>query len=380
MAETTQKTTEELNWKERRKELPPKYQERNDLSEEEKEKLLERYRGMQYEPGESIGAVAAQSLAEPATQLTMETYHAAGAAQVSLTAGLPRLIEIVDARRNPKTPAMDVFLHDDYNSEEDAKKVARKLREVKFEDLIKQDTLDIMQLEVEYVLNPNLMEDYDVDTEDVRSRIKEGVKKAKIEVVEDNKIKLTSTKDDYDLRDLKDLKNDSEEARIKGIKGIEQVVVTEDDGEWRLQTAGTSLRKTLKIEEVDETRTRSNDLYEVKKVLGVEALRQRIIEETNETLAKQGIGVDNRHIMLLADMMTKEGELNGTTRYGIVGEKDSVLARSAFEETKKHLTQASLKGEKDELDGIIENLMVGQAVPTGTGLVDLKAGFKDDSE
>ncbi len=372
--------TEELNWKERRKELPPKYQERDDLSEEEKEKLLERYRGMQYEPGESIGAVAAQSLAEPATQLTMETYHAAGAAQVSLTAGLPRLIEIVDARRNPKTPAMDVFLHDDYNSEEDAKRVARKLREVKFEDLIKQDTLDIMQLEVEYVLNPNLMEDYDVDTEDVRSRIKEGVKKAKIEVVEENKIKLTSTEDDYDLRDLKDLKNDSEEARIKGIKGIEQVVVNEDEGEWRLQTAGTSLRKTLKIEEVDETRTRSNDLYEVKKVLGVEALRQRIIEETNETLAKQGIGVDDRHIMLLADMMTKEGELNGTTRYGIVGEKDSVLARSAFEETKKHLTQASLKGERDELDGIIENLMVGQAVPTGTGLVDLKAGFNDDSE
>ena len=372
--------TEELNWKERRKELPPKYQERDDLSEEEKEKLLERYQGMQYEPGESIGAVAAQSLAEPATQLTMETYHAAGAAQVSLTAGLPRLIEIVDARRNPKTPAMDVFLHDDYNSEEDAKRVARKLREVKFEDLIKQDTLDIMQLEVEYVLNENLLSDYDVDMEDVRSRIKESVKKAKIKIVEDNKIKLTSTKDDYDLRDLKDLKNDSEEARIKGIKGIEQVVVNEDEGEWRLQTAGTSLRKTLKIKEVDETRTRSNDLYEVKKVLGVEALRQRIIEETNETLAKQGIGVDNRHIMLLADMMTKEGELNGTTRYGIVGEKDSVLARSAFEETKKHLTQASLKGEKDDLDGIIENLMVGQAVPTGTGLVDLKAGFNEDSE
>lgn len=374
------KMTEQLNWKERRKELPPKYRERDDLSEEQKKKLLERYQKMQYEPGESIGAVAAQSLAEPATQLTMETYHAAGAAQVSLTAGLPRLIEIVDARRNPKTPAMDVFLHDDYNSEEDAKKVARKLREVKFEDLIKQDTLDIMQLEVEYVLNPNLMEDYNVDTENVRSRIKESVKKAKIEIVEDNKIKLTSTKDDYDLRDLKDLKNDSEEARIKGIKGIEQVVVNEDDGEWRLQTAGTSLRKTLKIKEVDETRTRSNDLYEVKKVLGVEALRQRIIEETNETLAKQGISVDNRHIMLLADMMTKEGELNGTTRYGIVGEKKSVLARSAFEETKKHLTQASLKGERDDLDGIIENLMVGQAVPTGTGLVDLKAGFNDDSE
>ena len=371
---------DQLNWKERSKELPLKYQERDDLSKEEKEKLLERYQGMQYEPGESIGAVAAQSLAEPATQLTMETYHAAGAAQVSLTAGLPRLIEIVDARRNPKTPAMNVYLHEDYNSEEDAKKVARKQRQDKFENLIKKDTLDIMQLEVEYVLNENLMKDYDVDAEDVRSRIKDSVKRAKVEIVEDNTIKLTSTEDDYDLRDLKDLKNKTEDARIKGIKGIEQVVVNEDNGEWRLQTAGTSLRKTLKIKEVDENRTISNDLYEVRKVLGVEALRQRIIDEIKETLAKQGIGVDNRHIMLLADMMTQEGELNGTTRYGIVGEKKSVLARSAFEETKKHLTQASLKGERDDLEGIIENLMVGQAIPTGTGLVDLKAGFSGDNE
>lgn len=361
----------ELSWKERAEELPPKYQD-----VEVDENLKKRYTQMQYEPGEAIGLVAAQSLAEPATQLTMETYHAAGAAQVSLTAGLPRLIEIVDARRNPKTPAMNVYLHDDYNSEEDAKHVARKLREVTLEDLVKKDTLDIMQLEAEYELNEDLLDDYDVDMEDVKARIKESVKKAKVEI-DGNSFKLESSKEDYDLRDLKNLKNDVEDARIKGIKGIEQVVIQEDDGEWRLQTAGTSLRKTLKIKEVDENRTISNDLYEVKKVLGVEALRQRIIVETNQTLEAQGIGVDDRHIMLLADMMTKEGELNGTTRYGIVGNKKSILARSAFEETKKHLIQGSLREERDDLEGIVENIIVGQAVPVGTGLIDLKAGFGD---
>ncbi|MFB6209248.1 MAG: DNA-directed RNA polymerase subunit A'' [Candidatus Nanohaloarchaea archaeon] len=365
-----------LEWRERAERLPEKY-DNLDLTEEQKETLKERYQKMQYEPGESIGLVAAQSLGEPATQLTMETYHAAGAAQVSLTAGLPRLEEIVDARRNPDTPSMDVYLHEDYDNEEDAKQVARKLREVTFGDLIRKDTLDIMQLEVEYELNEDLMEDYDVDAEDIKSRIKDSVKKVKVEI-DGNTLTLTSSEDDYDLRDLKDLKNDAEEARIKGIKGIEQVVVNQQNGEWRLQTAGTSLRKTLKIEEVDETRTISNDLYEVKKVVGVEALRQRIVEEINDTLDAQGIGVDDRHIMLLADMMTKEGELNGTTRYGIVGNKESVLARSAYEETKKHLTNASLWGESDELEGIVENLMVGQAVPTGTGVVELKPGFGDD--
>ncbi len=368
--------SEKLEWRKRAEKLPDSVKV-DGLTDDEKEKIEKRYRKMQYEPGESIGLVAAQSLGEPATQLTMETYHAAGAAQVSLTAGLPRLEEIVDARRNPKTPSMEVYLEKDYNNEEDAKKVARKLREVKFGDLVQKDTIDIMNLEIEYELNPDLMEDYDVDGDDIKTRIKENAKKAKVSI-DGNTLTLESEEEDYDLRDLKDLKNDAEEARIKGIKGVEQVVIQEEDGEWSLQTAGTSLRKTLKIDEVDGKKTISNDLYEVKKVIGIEALRQRIIEEINQTLDAQGIGVDDRHIMLLADMMTKEGELNGTTRYGIVGNKKSILARSAFEETKKHLTQGSLKGESDDLKGIAENIIVGQAVPVGTGTVELKAGFGNE--
>jgi DNA-directed RNA polymerase subunit A" len=368
----------ELNWKDRADQLPEMYQGRN-LSEDEKETLRERYRQMQYEPGESIGVVAAQSLSEPATQLTMETYHQAGGAQVSLTAGLPRLIEIVDARRNPKTPAMDVYLHEDYNSKEDALNVARKLRQVVFEDLITQDTIDIMQLQVEYNLNPDLLDDYDISMEDVKQRVEESVRKSDVSI-EDNNMIVESSEEDYDLKDLKKIKNKVEESRIKGLKGIEQVVVNQEDDEWRLQTAGTSLRKTLKIEEVDENRTISNDLFEILSVLGIEALRQSIINEVNETLEAQGIGVDDRHIMLLADMMTKEGDLNGTTRYGIMGNKESLLARSVFEETKKHLREGSLRGETDDLEGVIENILVGQPIPVGTGAVDLKPKFAPEEE
>jgi DNA-directed RNA polymerase subunit A" len=368
--------SEELHWKDRTDELPQKYQGIG-LTEETKQKLQERYEQMQYEPGEAIGIVAAQSLSEPATQLTMETYHEAGGAQVSLTAGLPRLIEIVDARREPDTPSMDVYLEEDFNNEEDAKKVARKLREIQFENLVKQDTIDIMQLEVEYVLNQDLLDDYDVDMEDVKQRIKENVKNAKIQI-EDQSIVLTSEEDDYDLRDLKDLKNDAEDARIKGLKGIDQVVINEDDGDWQLQTAGTALRKTLKMKEVDDTRTTSNHLFEIQRVLGIEALRKKIIDEVNETLEKQGIGIDDRHIMLLADMMTKDGELKGTTRYGLVGDKDSLLARAVFEETKKHLREGTLRGETDPLEGVVENIVTGQPVPVGTGSVDLKPKFGEE--
>ncbi len=366
----------ELHWTDRAEQLPEPYTGLN-LDTETQEWLNERYKKMQYEPGEAIGIVAAQSIAEPATQLTMETYHQAGGAQVSLTAGLPRLIEIVDARREPKTPAMNVYLKEEYNSREEATKLARKLREVKFTDLVTKDTIDIMQLEVEYELNSALLEDYDIDMEDVKSRVKDSVKKSKLSI-DDNSIILESSEEDYTLRDLKDLKNKVEDARIKGIKGIEQVVINENDGEWELQTAGTALRKTLKIEEVDENRTISNHLFEVKRVLGVEALRNRIIVETNQTLGAQGISIDNRHIMLLADMMTKTGGLKGTTRYGIVGDKHSILARSVFEETKKHLREGTLGGEEDELEGVVENIITGQPVPIGTGTVDLKPSFEKE--
>jgi len=213
---------------------------------------------------------------------------------------------------------------------------------------------------------------------DVKIRVEEAVRKSKVEVDGDS-IVLSSSEDDYDLRDLKSLKNDTEEARIKGMKGIEQVVVNEEDGDWQLQTAGTALRKTLKMEEIDDSRTTSNHLFEVKRVLGVEALRRKIIDEINSTLSKQGIGIDDRHIMLLADMMTKEGELNGTTRYGIVGNKDSMLARSVFEETKKHLREGTLRGETDPLEGVVENIVTGQPVPTGTGSIDLSPKFGEES-
>jgi DNA-directed RNA polymerase subunit A" len=360
----------EMTWRDRASELPPRFE---NYGPEKKEELRELYRDMQYQPGEAIGMVASQSLAEPATQLTMETYHQAGAAQVSLTKGLPRLEEIVDARRNPKTPTMIVRLKNDYQNEEEAKRVARKIREVTVGDLVKSETVDIMQLTVEYELNENLLADYEVEPEDVADAVRDAGQ-AQVDV-DENTLEFEHGDEDANLRDLTDLKLDAEESRIRGIKGIEQVVVTEVDGEWELRTAGTSLRKTMRIDEVDETRTISNDLFEVESVIGIEGLRQRIIEETKATLEEQGIGIDDRHIMLLADMMTKDGELNGCTRYGIVGEKDSVLARSAYEETKKHLSQASLHGEVDDLEGVVENIVLGQSVPVGTGKVDLKPNF-----
>ena len=85
----------------------------------------------------------------------------------------------------------------------------------------------------------------------------------------------------------------------------------------------------------------------------------------------KGLGVDIRHIMLLADVMTSKGAVKGITRSGITGEKESVLARASFETPIKHLVRASITGEIDPLNSVIENVMINQPIPLGTGLPDL---------
>lgn len=132
-------------------ELPTKYQD-----SDQKQELKKRLRKMVFEPGEAIGTVGAQSISEPATQMTMETYHAAGAAKVSVTLGLPRLIEIINARKNPKNPIMNVYLTE--NDKELAKEVAKNIKKLKFEELVREDTLDLLDLEFKVVLSQEMLE------------------------------------------------------------------------------------------------------------------------------------------------------------------------------------------------------------------------------
>jgi len=144
--------------------------------------------------------------------------------------------------------------------------------------------------------------------------------------------------------------------------------------EYVVYTEGSNFREILGMPEVDFTRTVTNDIHEIAEVLGIEAARNAIINEAMKTLEEQGLEVDIRHIMLVADMMTSSGEIRQVGRHGISGEKASVLARASFEITTKHLFDACLRGEKDRLDGIIENVIAGQPIPLGTGSVELIMG------
>ena len=343
---------------------------RRDLSDKELDELIdmvkEAYDRAYVEAGEAVGTVAAQSVGEPGTQMTMRTFHYAGVAELNVTLGLPRLIEIVDARKKISTPTMDIYFEEEYREDEEfVKKLANQIGKSTVNDIIKDFNLDYANMNVQITLDMGKIEEKRLDFDEIMSNIEKTFKK-----VNKNDDVLTFEPSKDSIRELRLLADKVRDLQISGIKNIGKVIIRKED-EYTLHTEGSNLGAILKIDGIDKKRTSTNDIFEIEQVLGIEAARNAIIHETLATLEGQGLRVDVRHIMLVADMMTHQGTVHSIGRHGISGEKSSVLARAAFEETSKHLLNASIHGETDDLTGVIENIIIGQPIPLGTGSVSV---------
>ena len=326
------------------------------------------------EPGEAVGTVAAQSIGEPGTQMTLRTFHYAGVRELNVTLGLPRLIEIVDARRTPSTPVMTIYLDKEYGkSAEKAREVAQKITYITINDVAESIYYDISQDAIKINLSPVKMKDVGVSIEDV-----EKVLPAPSNREDDStlSIEFSKIKSDEPERFIDRLSA----IGIKGIPDIKRVLTIYEDGEWVIKTEGSDLNKSLTIPGVDPLRVTTNDVYEIATMFGIEAARNALIKEAMSVLEEQGLDVDIRHVMLVADIMTVSGEVLQIGRHGVSGEKSSILARAAFELTVPHLIDASIKGEVDPLKGVVENIIIGQSIPLGTGSVDLYMAMRSGKE
>ena len=354
------------------------------LKESEKTKLIERikkkYEDMQVTPGEAIGIVSAQSIGEPGTQMTMRTFHFVGVAEMSVTLGLPRIIEILDARKEPKTPTMWVYLNKPYNRRmEAAEQIANKIKEVTLGGLAKEISLDLTGFKVQISLDKDELKRHSVKTKDIATVLEKQIKGVKVERTDGTIRLILNTKD---IKKLYKIKEKARSIPVAGIKDVTNVlpVWKRDIEEFVIQTYGSNLKSVFQLEEVDETRTTSNNIHEVTKVLGIEAARQTVINELMGVLEEQGMRVDERHVLLVSDLMCSTGELQGITRHGITSKKTSVLARASFEIPLKHLIAASIVGETDQLASVVENIMVNQPIPVGTGLPDLVVRMKGEDD
>ena len=333
------------------------------------EMMVEEYRSHLIDANESVGIVSAQSIGEPGTQMTMRTFHYAGVAEISVTLGLPRLIEIVDARRVPSTPMMTIHLKEEFREDQtEVRRIAASIEETLLWDIASVETeIDNMRILVrpdEKKLKEKII------TLDSIIHVLNKERKLKAKVEKDGK-KLVIIPEIRTFRKLQQIYEVVRDAQIKGVEGVKKAVIRKQKNEWVIFTEGSNLAKMLELEDIDPTRTTTNSINEIFIVLGIEAARSAVIREATNTLDEQGLTVDIRHIMLVADMMTNDGDVKAIGRHGISGRKSSVLARAAFEITSTHLLKAGITGEVDSLDGVAENIIVGQPVTVGTGAVNL---------
>lgn len=391
-------------------------------------------------PGENIGAVAAQSIGEPATQMTLNTFHYAGVSAKNVTLGVPRLKEIINVSKNTKTPSLTVYLKEEFSGDrEEAKKIQASLQHTTLHDVTQcteiyydpDPTRTVVEDDEEMVASYFDLEEAPVGVSPWLLRIimdkdmlqDRGISMDHIERVihqnfgndvhvirsQDNDEKMVlrlrvadeSAQEKYgeeggggeDADDMED-DEDSDDTFLRrleaellsqmnlgGIPAIRKVFmrqsrltyVDEISGlhkskeEWVLDTDGVNLLAVMSHQAVDHTRTMSNDIVEIFEVLGIEAVREALMNEIRGVISFDGAYVNYRHLAILVDTMTYRGHLMAITRHGINRVDTGPLMRCSFEETTDILLEAAIWGEKDRLRGVTENIMLGQLAPIGTG-------------
>jgi len=333
------------------------------------ERVKKEYEAALISPGEAIGIITAESFGEPATQMTLNVKHFAGVAEMQVTSGLPRLIEIFDASKSIKTPSMEVYLKSDYSKDPvKVRKIASQIKESSLSDISTEFTIDISAMNVKISIDKSKLRDLGMSEDTLVKVLKESLKGVQVRL---NKSEIVLKGKESDLHELYILKEKAKNGFIKGVKGISYVLPIKRDNEFIILTSGSNLKEIMKVKEVDIRRTVTNDIHEIYSVFGIEAARQAIINESTKVIQNQGLDINIRHIMFIADIMTSNGAVKGITRSGITGGKESVLARASFETPIKHLMSATLRGEEDFLNSVVENVILNQPVPLGTGLPKL---------
>ena len=377
---------------------------------------------------EMVGTIAAQSLGEPATQMTLNTFHLAGVGKPGVTRGVPRLKELLHISKNIKGPSITLYLNkpDSYNLNK-VQEISNKFELTVLGDLvvassiyydpsdketnIKKDNtfMDIYQKfnEIEPIekecnrlkwvlrleFDRKILMNKNIIMSDIHFAIisdRKDSNEVSCFYSDDNASKIIfrirmnndgSGNDDKDIQYLKNYEKNLLNIEVQGIDKITKVIPRLDnrnlefiDGEYKIKeqylvdTLGTNLQDILAFEEVDIFNTFSNDVREIYKVFGIDAAKQLLINEINEVLDSSGNYVNYRHISLLCDFMTNKGDLVSIDRFGINRDIDlGPLAKCSFEETTEQIFKAAIFGEKDNLVGVSANIMMGQLIPSGTG-------------
>jgi DNA-directed RNA polymerase II subunit RPB1 len=387
-----------------------------------------KYMNARVHPGEMVGTLAAQSIGEPTTQLTLNTFHSAGTVKANATQGVPRIIELLSVSRNPKNPGNVVYLTPDVaKSQNSVSSVKRDIQKTTLRDI----TLSVRIYHDPHpgTVNTAIADDIDILRSYEKFSVTQGnscmspwimrLELDKMEMAARNVANMTTIaskiQDNKTLRVFDCIHSDTNipdkiilrivfgtdiaknalslrfieekllDTILTGVEGLGRVYPREVKSEmiydgtvggfvplspqYVLDVEGTNLLDLATFQHVDPLRSFSNDVHEIMDVFGVETARLAMYEEFMEVFSAEY--VNYHHMITLIDTMTYPGYILSADRFGMSKSDSGVLARSSFEETSKVLFNAAMSGEFDSMKGVSANIMFGQRPPCGTGLVDI---------
>mmetsp|Transcript_2271 Transcript_2271/g.6882 ORF Transcript_2271/g.6882 Transcript_2271/m.6882 type:complete len:722 (+) Transcript_2271:1-2166(+) len=355
---------------------------------------MRKYLASKVEPGTAVGAVGAQSIGEPGTQMTLKTFHFAGVASMNITLGVPRIKEIINAAKKISTPIIKAELDQPFDLTA-ARVVKGRMERTELGQICESvvEVYDLVECYISVKLDLALIERLHlaVTVASVRTSILAAPKMK----LHENDVRVRSSaevrvhparasREHLALPELHRLRGMLLTVLVCGIKEVTRAVITQkEEGEksevektsggpcYKLLVEGAGLRDVLGVRGVRGGATRSTHIAEVEKTLGIEAARQTIMDEIQYTMGQHGMEIDCRHVTLLADVMCFRGEVLGITRFGVPKMKQSVLMLASFEKTTDHLFEAAVHSRTDAIRGVSECIILGIPIPLGTGIFKL---------
>ncbi|EPR79518.1 DNA-directed RNA polymerase I largest subunit [Spraguea lophii 42_110] len=409
------------------------------------------------EPGEPVGIIAAQSIGEPSTQMTLNTFHLAGVGGGNVTLGMPRLKEIVMvASKEIKNPYVKVNINENFLNNKDFIKLEKVMlsecieqfkitqnivrvdglsKEIKIDFYAKTEIKRVMKVIKRKLLKKLIEESNKLNKS--KSVIAVSAKKEETREMEIKEEKIESSVEDSSS-DNEELNKDDSSTNNPDLEEIEEEIIVDDILEMpsRIDTTEKVTLKdniitiTLytpvetelpfyqileqlvaetKIEEhggisatsiekdniilyggklddlffkldtpipltfdqcIDIYSAYTNDIYKTLTILGVEAARNVIVEEINGVFSVYGIKINKRHIILIADYMTRDGGFSAFSRTGMLS-TGSALQKISFESCFSRLRESAIFHDIDFLENPSARIILGQPIKHGTGSFEL---------
>lgn len=374
--------------------------------------LIQKTRESMIQPGEAVGILCAQSIGERQTQLTLNSFHQSGISVDTVIAGVPRFLELLNTTKDPKYPRSRFKIYGAFKKPIEVKQfIGDQLVEVQLADIILDHWISIDKEDEVWYDSFQLI--YSTRFREMKSCISFQLDTSKLFR---HRIQLKHMTDQLESQfqdvccvfsplsigrldifvDTSCIKMDRDTSLnihegnyidiyfreivipkiislpIAGIRNIRDYsVFKHPDDSWEVVTLGNNSKELLSLPFIDVSSFKTNDMWEVFDIVGIEGVREFLIQEFLSIVSADGTYINRSHIVLLVDIMTFHGTPNSISRYGMKKEGVSVLSRSSFEESLEHFCNAAFFSEKEPVQSVSASIMCGKRSKIGSGICKL---------